>query len=142
MEYTKCKVEGCEFYLDYSKTPSEYCYKHYAAVLTVDDYKNAIDSQSGCNVNVSGLIGAMNEVKDRIWATDKRYGIGTYFINHHPIFQLYAYKIAYLSHGREMVIEWDGFSEAYNFCKAVVAGEISPDTNWMVYIATCYHHKH
>jgi hypothetical protein len=112
---------------------------HYAPALTIDDYRNAIDSQSACNV--SGLVGAMNEVKDRIWATDRKYGIGTYFVNHHPIIQLYAYQIAYLSHGREP-IEWAGFSDAYKFCKSVVAGEILPDSNWMVSITTCYHQKH
>ena len=141
MEYTKCKIEGCEFYariLDDGKTQSEYCYMHYAPVLTIDDYRNAIDATSACNV--SGLVGVMNEVKDRIWATDRKYGIGKYFVNHHPIIQLYAYQIAYLSHGREP-IEWDGFSDAYKFCKSVVAGEILPDSNWMVSITTCYHNK-
>ena len=104
--------------------------------LEIIDYQNAIDACSACNV--SGLIGVMNQVKDRIWATDRKYGVGTYFVNHHPIMQLYAYQIAYLSHGREP-IEWSGFSDAYKFCKAVVAGEILPDTNWMVSITTCYH---
>jgi hypothetical protein len=113
--------------------------KEYAepeSVLTVDDYKNAIDACSACNV--SGLIRSLNDMIERIWNCDKKYGIGTYFVNHHPIIQLYAYQIAYLSHGREP-IEWAGFSDAYKFCKSVVAGDILPDSNWMVAINTCYH---
>lgn len=133
MEYKRCQAQSCDLYAMLDK---EYCYMHYATVLTVDDYKNAIDAYSACNV--SGLIGVMNEVKDRIWVTDRKYGIGTYFVNHHPIIQLYAYQIAYLSHGREP-IEWGGFSDAYKFCKAVVAGEILPDSNWMISINACYH---
>ena len=141
MEYTKCKIKECEFYtriLDDGKTQSEYCYVHYEPILTINDYRNAIDACSGCNV--SGLVRVMSEVMNRLWATDRKYGVGTYFVNHHPIIQLYAYQIAYLSHGREP-IEWSGFSDAYKFCQSVIDGKIEPDSNWMVSITTCYH-KH
>lgn len=139
MEYTKCKIEYCDSYsLDNGEIKSEYCYVHYAPVLTIVDYQNAIDACSACNV--SGLIRSLNDMIERIWNCDKQHGIGTYFVNHHPIIQLYAYQIAYLSHGREP-IEWSGFSDAYKYCKAVVAGEILPDANWMISITTCYHNK-
>lgn len=135
MTYTKCKTQGCEFY---SKENSEYCYQHYAPVLTIDDYRNAIDATSACNV--SGLIRQLSEITERIWNCDKQHGIGTYFVNHHPIIQLYAYQIAYLSHNREP-IEWEGFSDAYKYCKSVVEGAFPPEENWMLHIHACYHGK-
>lgn len=131
----KCEYCGIE-----STSSSEMC-NHVAEnhkLLTIVDYQNAIDACSACNV--SGLIRSLNDMIERIWNCDKQHGIGTYFVNHHPIIQLYAYQIAYLSHGREP-IEWDGFSNAYRFCKAVVAGEILPDANWTVSINTCYHNQ-
>jgi hypothetical protein len=75
------------------------------------DYANAITVQDACNI--SGVIKSMASVLDRINDTAHTKGLGTDWINRHPILILYASKLASLTHSEFQ----NEFSTAYRVCK-------------------------
>lgn len=63
--------------------------------LTANDYQNALDVQSACNL--SGVVHSFSEVIERVWNEAHRLGKGTAWVNSHPICRLYAEQIAHLT---------------------------------------------
>jgi hypothetical protein len=66
--------------------------------LRLSDYQDALYSQSACNL--SGLIKSLAEITTRVWNTAHKLGMGTDWVNHHPIVQLFAYQAFWLSIGQ------------------------------------------
>ena len=59
------------------------------------DYQRALDAQSACNA--SGLIHSLHETIDRVWDEARENGLGTDWVNGHPILRLYAEQLSFLS---------------------------------------------
>lgn len=80
---------------------------------TACDYQFALDAQSACNL--SGIVRALAEVTDRLWAEARAMGKGTEHVNRHPISRLYAEHIAYLS-GAGTPSNAESYAAAYDAC--------------------------
>ena len=63
--------------------------------LTPDDYQQALNSQSACNL--SGIVHTFSDVLTKIWQEANARGQGTDWVNQHPIAVLYATQVAHLS---------------------------------------------
>ena len=77
--------------------------------ITRKDYQNAVTVQNACNL--SGVVSSFNEVFERIWKEARALGLGTEYVNTHPICVLYADKIQSLTSEAS-----GGFSVAYSDC--------------------------
>lgn len=76
--------------------------------LTPQDYRNAIDAQSACNL--SGIVYSLERVMKKICKEAEVHGHGTEWKNNHPIARLYAEQIMHLSSGTD-------WNEAMNFAE-------------------------
>lgn len=63
--------------------------------LVVEDYNDAIFSQSACNLGA--LVKSLNDKLDAIWLEARSLGQGTEYVNNHPIVRLYVEQMASLS---------------------------------------------
>src|SRR3990172_5961999 len=63
--------------------------------LEANDYKNAVFSQSACNL--SGIVHELSRVISKIWNEAHELGFGTEWVNAHPIARLYAEQIFHLA---------------------------------------------
>ena len=81
-------------------------------MITSKDYQDAIQIQDACNL--SGVIHSFSEVLSKLWEEARRGGQGTYFVNQHPISQLYADKITDLARVRDI----SSYMVAYRECES------------------------
>jgi len=79
--------------------------------LTKNDYQQAIDVQSACNLGA--VVHSFSRVMKKIQATGR--GKGTDWINNHPISKMYATQIEYLA--------TNGYVQAAEACEAGAAGK-------------------
>ena len=82
--------------------------------LSVQDYQDALDVQSGCNL--SGIVQAFARVIPRIWDDARLSKAGTEFVNRHPISRLYAEQIAHLA-GAGTCSDVGSYSRASALCQ-------------------------
>lgn len=75
--------------------------------------KAAVDVQDACNL--SGVVRTFAQVTETVWEAARAEGHGTDWVNHHPICQLFANKIADLAGADGYSI--DHYSTAYAECK-------------------------
>jgi hypothetical protein len=81
-------------------------------LLDPDDYKRALESQSACNL--SGIVHTFSEVLSKIWVEANARGLGTDWVNQHPISVLYSTQIASLSGASTMDTNYFAIDE---FCR-------------------------
>lgn len=58
-------------------------------------YQNAMDSQSACNL--SGIVKQLARDIDVIWEEARSQGLGTDYVNQHPVVRLYVEQMVYLN---------------------------------------------
>ena len=74
----------------------------------------ALVVQDACNL--SGVAHGFSRVlTEALWPEANRLGLGTEYVNQHPVSQLFADKLADLARVRDM----QSFSKAYDDCKAL-----------------------
>lgn len=74
-------------------------------------YKEALEVQDA--VNLSGVVRSFARITEALWDEAKANGLGTEFVNQHPVSRLYADKIVDLAGVREFA----EFSKAYEECE-------------------------
>ena len=79
--------------------------------LTPEQYKRAIDVQDASNL--SGVVHDFSRVMTRVWVEARREGMGTDWVNAHPIVILYSNKISSMCGSSDSY----QFSQAYEICK-------------------------
>lgn len=62
---------------------------------SVHDYELAVASQTACNL--TAIVRSFARVTDELWAEAHRKGMGTDYVNGHPISRLYAEQIMHLA---------------------------------------------
>ena len=77
-------------------------------MLTQDHWQQALDVQDACNL--SGVVHSFAAITNALWDEANAKGLGTAFVNEHPISVLFANKIAALA-GAE---SYTRYHEAYN----------------------------
>ena len=81
--------------------------------ITPADYRDAIQCQNACNS--SGLIHSLDRVIDKIWDEGRRFGLGTDYVNTHPIVVLYLNALAGLAGVSGPSLSQ--FENAYEICE-------------------------
>jgi hypothetical protein len=89
--------------------------KSTSAHLSPQDYQDALDAQSACNL--SGIIHSWSKVMPKIWATAHELGKGTDWVNQHPICVLYTEQAKHLT-----TLSGDRYSMAYSVCIEITDG--------------------
>jgi hypothetical protein len=85
-------------------------------MLTKRDYQDAIDVQDACNL--SGVVHSFDKIVSRIWDEAREKGLGTDYVNRHPIVVMFVSKLASLSGGDSM----ENFRLAYEACQVLAWG--------------------
>ncbi len=88
------------------------------AMLTKDDYQNALWSQDACNL--SGIVRSFHLMLERVWEEARAKGEGTDYVNSHPVSRLFAEQIMHLSKGCD-------YSDAYAYVRSHLE-EVTPCT--------------
>lgn len=74
-------------------------------------YREALEVQNA--VNLSGVVRAFARITEALWDEAKANGLGTEFVNQHPVSRLFADKIMDLARARE----FSEFSKAFEECE-------------------------
>ena len=90
-------------------------------MLTKRDYQDAIDVQDACNL--SGVVHSFDKIVSRIWDEAREKGLGTDYVNRHPIVVMFVSKLASLSGGDSM----ENFRLAYEACQVLAWGGRPPE---------------
>ncbi len=86
-------------------------------VLQPHDWNDALSVQNASNL--TGVVNSMNILGQKVRDESKQHpGLGTDWINHHPILRLFAYKVSALA-GQEDVTF--GVSDEYRELEALAA---------------------
>ena|SRR3990172_3382052 len=105
--------------------------EEYAApdqVLTWDDWQDAYNVQSACNL--SGVVRSYAKTMSKIWAEANAQGRGTDWVNHHPIAVLFADKVAHLAGAKnDHDLIWEAYSAYYRRRKAFAVQQAEEDKN-------------
>lgn len=76
----------------------------------------AIDVQDACNL--SGVLGAFNDIVfNTLWPEARRLGLGTEWVNQHPICTLFLDKLSDLNRRAD-------FYDAYNKCETLAPAPV------------------
>ncbi len=80
-------------------------------MLTQRDWKAAIDVQDACNL--SAVVHHWSALLTKLWQEAELAGMGTDWVNRHPLNVMYASKVTSLT-GGEGALE---FAQSYELCK-------------------------
>lgn len=76
---------------------------------------DALFVQSACNL--SGVINSLSRGMDILWEEAKKERKGTDWVNTHPICQLFATQIVFLTHGSSIGLDYTIWKKAVEFCE-------------------------
>jgi hypothetical protein len=88
--------------------------------VTPQDYQDALFSQSA--VNLSGIVRSLHDILGRIWQDAHNFGLGTDWVNQHPISRLFAEQIAHLTQAGPCT-NMESYHNAYECCIIGAGGE-------------------
>lgn len=88
------------------------------SLLTKTDFENAVQSQNACNL--AGIVYTLASIMPRIWNEARARGLGTKWVNEHPICALFAEQISHLS-GCGMTNN-EKYGTHINYCEAMAQG--------------------
>lgn len=97
--------------------------------LTVADYQTAIDAQAACSL--SAIVRCLADMMPKIWQEARDSGMGTDWVNQHPICRLFAEQIWFLTGAASNMSEfrdaWDEAEAAITQLRAIETAEILRD---------------
>lgn len=86
--------------------------------------QSALDCQNGCNA--SGIIRSLAECTLALWDAANERGLGSRWVNRHPVITLYLCKIGELN-GASISSMSPCYEPSEKACQNIVAGGIEPD---------------
>ena len=86
--------------------------------------QSAIDVQNACNS--SGIIRSLSEVTSAIYAEATTRGLGTRWVNRHPVIAMYLYKLGEMN-GYGICTLDRGYEQAEKLVLNIIAGGDEPN---------------
>ena len=81
-------------------------------------YQNALDSQNA--PNLGALVKTLATDIDEIWKEAREQGLGTDYVNEHPVIRLYLEQMVFLNKSGSITDGQNTYSKAYMSCTAKV----------------------
>jgi hypothetical protein len=93
----------------------------------IEAAQSAINCQNACNA--SGLLRSLGtDVISAIWDQAQKHGLGTRWVNRHPVIALYMFKIGELNGFGVSSLD-RGYDVAFRLCRNITEGLPEPDYN-------------